>query len=367
MKNEKLLKDTKIIIFILLLILLVLAIKDSNAAGEFTKPTSIQPAISSEIADPDDYNQNIAAQSKDSIVGIDVDGNYADANIGDETLITNGALAKDLKVRTGNSLKIYDGSGVLGNNITWDSAYNRLSQATETNQGTAEVATQAETDAGTSDTLIVTPSKLASYVSSAAGGGIKSMQVFTSSGTWTKPSGVNKVLVKIVGGGAGGGGCANGSSTGGGGGGGGGFAEKIIVSGLGSTETITIGSGGGGGGATGSAGGTSSFGSHFSATGGSGGTGSASACTGTKAGGAGGTGSGTLNFTGVSGNNGASSNVGGAGGMSYQFFYPFGKNAETNSTNGINGQLYGGGGNGSGNAGTGGTGAAGIIIVYEYS
>ena len=31
--------------------------------------------------------------------------------------------------------------------------------------------------------------------------GLTSIQTFTSSGTWTKPSGITKILVKIVGGG----------------------------------------------------------------------------------------------------------------------------------------------------------------------
>jgi len=37
------------------------------------------------------------------------------------------------------------------------------------------------------------------------GGGLQSVQVFTSSGTWTKPSGIAKIVVRLVGGGGGGG------------------------------------------------------------------------------------------------------------------------------------------------------------------
>ena len=36
--------------------------------------------------------------------------------------------------------------------------------------------------------------------------GFSSVQVFTSSGTWNKPSGINKVIVIVTGGGGGGGG-----------------------------------------------------------------------------------------------------------------------------------------------------------------
>ena len=44
-------------------------------------------------------------------------------------------------------------------------------------------------------------------------GGYKSMQVFTSSGTWTRPSGITLIKVYVTGGGGGGGG-SNGPDTG---------------------------------------------------------------------------------------------------------------------------------------------------------
>lgn len=81
-------------------------------AGEFTKPNNITPAVLGQIANPDDYNQNIAGQSKDAIVGIDADGSFADVDLGDETLITNGALIKDIKLREGYALKVFNSSGV---------------------------------------------------------------------------------------------------------------------------------------------------------------------------------------------------------------------------------------------------------------
>jgi hypothetical protein len=71
--------------------------------------------------------------------------------------------------------------------------------------------------------------------------GLASMQVFTSSGTWTKPSGVTKIIVEVQGaGGSGNGGIvATGAS-----GAGGGYAKKLIdVSSI-STATVTVGSGG---------------------------------------------------------------------------------------------------------------------------
>jgi hypothetical protein len=77
------------------------------------------------------------------------------------------------------------------------------------------------------------------------GGGLSSRQAFTSSGTWTKTSGVTKVMVEVQG--AGGAGGASGTEpTYMNNGSGGGYAKKLIdVSSI-STATITIGSGGAG-------------------------------------------------------------------------------------------------------------------------
>lgn len=75
--------------------------------------------------------------------------------------------------------------------------------------------------------------------------GLASAQVFTSSGTWTRPTGVTKVIIEVQG--AGGGGSRSGS----GGdynisGGAGGYCKKLLdVSSI-SSATITVGSGGAG-------------------------------------------------------------------------------------------------------------------------
>lgn len=95
-------------------------------AGEFTKPTSVTPAIVGNIANPDEYNQNIAAQSKSAIVGIDEDGNFSDVNIGDETLGTNGTLIVDIKLREGGALKFYNSSGVHQNDVNLGQASRSL-------------------------------------------------------------------------------------------------------------------------------------------------------------------------------------------------------------------------------------------------
>lgn len=101
--------------------------------------------------------------------------------------------------------------------------------------------------------------------------------VFTASGTYTKPAGLKRVKVTVVGGGGGSGGAKELNSSAGysQAGGGGGAASKVIeAASLGATETVTVGVGGSSGASTpaaGGAGGTSSFGAHCSATGGAGG------------------------------------------------------------------------------------------------
>jgi len=92
-----------------------------------------------------------------------------------------------------------------------------------------------------------------------------SVQVFTSTGTWTRPTGILNVVVYVVGGGGGGGGP--GSTNGGGGGGGGGTAIELLDVSSTSTAAVTIGAAGSAGsGGNGGDGGTSSFASFCSAT-----------------------------------------------------------------------------------------------------
>ena len=146
---------------------------------------------------------------------------------------------------------------------------------------------------GTSALQVVAPGTDGNVLTSAGGTwtsspavGAPDTQSFSSSGTWTKPSGATVVVVELWGAGGGGGsGCTttNGSNRSGSGGGGGGAytTRTFVASDLASTVTVTLGAGGAGGtartagnnGLAGSTGGTSTFGSYLSAFGGVGGQG----------------------------------------------------------------------------------------------
>ena len=189
------------------------------------------------------------------------------------------------------------------------------------------------------------------------------IQTFASSGTytWTKPSGCEKVLVKVQGGG--GGACGYCES-----GGAGGYAEKVIMVQDVSTVSVTVGGGGASSGyySGSSSGGASSFGSYVSATGGYGANNQYS-----HTGGHGGYGyKGDLNLHGGDGsghaNHGGHAPIG-QGGSTY-----FGGSAcirrDTTTTKLYQGAPGAGGPGGRTNDGGGGAyGENGIVIVYSYA
>jgi len=189
----------------------------------------------------------------------------------------------------------------------------------------------------------------ASATSSGFDSGLASVQTFTSSGTWTRPSGITKVIMEVQG--AGGSGSAttnynNGSA--------GGYAKKLLnVSSI-STSTITVGAGGAAKSANsgaGNAGGDSSWADGTNTITGNGGlAGSASSNTGVVGGSASG---GDINIPG-----GRGSMIGYGAGDS---MLGYGDVEQT-----VDGVGYGSGGSYGYSTYASGGGAPGIVIVWEY-
>ncbi|ULR56368.1 hypothetical protein [Streptomyces deccanensis] len=213
------------------------------------------------------------------------------------------------------------------------------------------------------------------------------VDIFTDNDTWDKTPGARMVRIQVQAGGGGGGGILSATNSGeagaSGGGGGGGYAESwLSANSVGTSETVTVGTGGAGGAAgsnNGTNGGDSSFGTLVVAGGGEGGIAQTAARSSTAnlviGGGVGGTGTtGDLLIQGDDGGNGrvAGGNVSsdGWGGGSVLGGQRRGV-ATVAGASGTSGRLYGGGGGGgiaesSTSAFAGGNGAAGIVIVTTY-
>lgn len=219
--------------------------------------------------------------------------------------------------------------------------------------------------------------------------GLASVQVITATGTWTRPAGVKRVIVEVIGGGGGGGGAdSNGTvDTALGGGAAGSLAKSLLDVSAIATSTVTIGAAGAGGTALGGNGGagTNSVWSDGTNTltgnGGGGAVGPGSAPTADRSGPGGSavvaTG-GDLNKSGEAGGHGgiveaAIETNGGNGGSS--LYGGGGRGGSRNTGGGANaggaasGRGAGGGGavcNSTTSGAVGGVGTAGVIVVWEY-
>ena len=199
----------------------------------------------------------------------------------------------------------------------------------------------------------------ASATTSGFDSGLASVQTFTSSGTWTKPSGITKVIVEVQGGGSSGS-DGNATSARHTQGGAGGYAKKLIdVSSI-SSATITVGAGGAG---------TTTYPSN------AGGDSIWSDGTNTLTGGGAGA-AGTSNYTGGVGGtaSGGDLNINGGHGGGYAVYagadsmFGFGGTWGTtsNSTNSFEPTGYGSGSAGLYGNGTTKDAKGGIVIVTEY-
>jgi hypothetical protein len=190
--------------------------------------------------------------------------------------------------------------------------------------------------------------------------GIRSMQVWTSNGTWTRPTGVKSICVQVVAAGGGGSGyCESGGA--------GGMSERVIDVTNVSSVGVTVGNPGGGTNYSGCGGNgnASSFGSYCSASGGIGAN-----CSTQHAGGYGGNGSGgSLNVYGGGGNgHGSHYSYGNhSGGTSYMGGSQPSSHQQGNYSHRHEAHCaWGAGGNGSQHSNRGARGREGVVVVYEY-
>jgi hypothetical protein len=265
---------------------------------------------------------------------------------GTETL-TNKTLTAPIisSISNTGTLTLPTSTDTLVGRATTDTLTNKTLTAPTIASANLTTALTVAGAAGTSGQVLTSGGSGAAPTWSSPSSAGVNVQTFTSSGTWTKPAlaAGSRVLIQAWGGGG-----SGGRSTNTGGGGGGGYNYKwITLSAMGSTETITIGSGGAAKATNGvgNAGGTTTIGSLLSAYGGAGG--------GDDGKGGGGGGQTSTAGTGMDG----STNRQSPGGPGYRnvaasdSFFPDGYGGNPNSTTnfkglGTGGTYKGGGGGG---------------------
>ena len=173
---------------------------------------------------------------------------YLSANISSAMLPVVGASTL-ATART--SLSVYSKAETYSTTEVTNALALKANLASPTFTGTPAAPTAS---AGASTTQIATTAFVSTAVAAVPAGGVALYQVFSSNGTWTKPSGISAqsmTHVEMWGGGSGG--TSGGSS----GGGGGAYAEVwFLTSTLGATEGVGVGAGGT---VNGGAGGDTSF------------------------------------------------------------------------------------------------------------
>lgn len=232
-------------------------------------------------------------------------------------------------------------------------------------------ASQAEMEAGTEAALrAMSPLRVAQAIAALGSvtAGAQSVQVFTASGTWTRPSGITKVLMFVTGGGSGSGDSTINDMPEGGGGAGGTAIKFLDVSSI-ASSTITVGAGG----AVEASGGNSSWADGTNTVTGNGGGVADNETAGTGGSASGG----DLNITGGDGQTttqqGSNGSAGGTGGASFWGGGGRGGLGNTSGTggNGRAGQAYGSGGGGGAPGstadGSGAAGKAGVVFVLEFA
>ena len=152
---------------------------------------------------------------------------------------------------------------------------------------TSDIASQAQAEAGTDNTTLMTPLRTAQAI--AALSGLQNISIQTSGTSFTVPAGVTSLYVLAAGGGGGGAQSTStrGGSIPGGNGGRGGFVASLHTVTPGNTITYAVGAGGAGSNTgNGAAGGTTTVSTlSLTATGGAGAVGGAGGATGTGSGG----------------------------------------------------------------------------------